>query len=267
MSGMLVHLVADYGHGDLAFAEVAQRLAVHLPDAVVVPTPVPAFDTISAGFCVAQLALTEGPPGRVVYHNVAPRQDEDDPRPANEGEDLAAAWTEDGTIVAGPNAGHVYSFLRDQVRRLHAVDIPGTGSQFRSRDFFPALIAELVHGEERSLRQALGPDAVPPVPERTVVYVDGYGNLKTSWSEPPAPGGSSVEVTIGGAACTATVSDGTFEVASDELAFAPGSSGWRLRQGGERRFYELLLRGGSAAALFGHPRAGARVEISQESGT
>ena len=29
---MLVHIVADYGAGDLAFAEVVQRIKLHLPD-------------------------------------------------------------------------------------------------------------------------------------------------------------------------------------------------------------------------------------------
>ena len=256
---MLIHLVADYGHGDLAFAEVTQRLALHLQGATVVATPVPAFDTVSAGFCVAQLALTDGPADRVVYHNVAPRADEDDPRPENQGEELVAAWTDAGTLVLGPHAGHVLSFLRGRLGRVHAVELPGSGSQFRSRDFFPALLAELVAGDERSLRRALDPEAVAPVPERAVVYVDGYGNLKTSWSTPPAPSGTRVEVTIGEATRTATVSDGTFEVASSQLAFAPGSSGWPLASGEDRRFYELLLRGGSAADLFGHPAAGARV--------
>ena len=256
---MLIHLVADYGHGDLAFAEVAQRLGLLLPEPTVVPTPVPPFDTLSAGFCVGQLALTDGPPDRVIYHNVAPRADEDDPRQANEGEGLAAAWPDAGTLVLGPNAGHVLSFVRDRLRRLHAVEIPGSGSQFRSRDFFPALLAELTAGDERSLRDPLDPRAIPPVPDQTVVYVDGYGNLKTSWTAPPAPSGTTVPVTIGGLSRPAVVSDGTFEVASSELSFAPGSSGWPIPSGGERRFYELLLRGGSAAERFGHPPAGARV--------
>jgi S-adenosyl-l-methionine hydroxide adenosyltransferase len=258
---MLLHLVADYGPGDLAFAEVEQRLAVALPGCTVVRTPVPAFDTVAAGFCVGQLALTDGPPGRVVYHNVAPRADEDDPRPDNQGEALVAAWTWGGTLVVGPHSGHVLSFLRGETRRLHAVEIPGTGSQFRSRDFFPALVGQLANGDQRAVRHALDPGTIPPVPERAVVYVDGYGNLKTSWSEPPAPSGTTVEVSIAGVAHTATVGDGTFEVASGELAFAPGSSGWPCRQGGERRFCELLLRGGSAAELFGHPTTGTRVEV------
>jgi hypothetical protein len=61
----LVHLVADYGPGDLAFSEVVQRLALALGGAVVQATPVAAFDTLAAGFCVAQLALTDGPDDRV----------------------------------------------------------------------------------------------------------------------------------------------------------------------------------------------------------
>ena len=38
---MLVHIIADYGHGDLAFAEVVQRIKSLLPDAEPVLIPVP----------------------------------------------------------------------------------------------------------------------------------------------------------------------------------------------------------------------------------
>ena len=37
------HIIADYGYGDLAFAEVVQRILLHLPDADPVLTPVPPF--------------------------------------------------------------------------------------------------------------------------------------------------------------------------------------------------------------------------------
>ena len=50
----MIHIIADYGYGDLAFAEVVQRIRVHLPDAEPVLTPVPPFATLTAGFCVAQ---------------------------------------------------------------------------------------------------------------------------------------------------------------------------------------------------------------------
>jgi len=47
---MLVHIIADYGQGDLAFAEVVQRIKSLLPDAEPVLVPVPPFATLAAGF-------------------------------------------------------------------------------------------------------------------------------------------------------------------------------------------------------------------------
>jgi hypothetical protein len=70
-----------------------------------------------------------------------------------------------------------------------------------------------------------------------------------------------VEVTIGGQTALATVIDGTFEFAVGELAFAPGSSGWPRRRAAVLQFFELFLRGGSAAERFGGPRAGTTVEV------
>ncbi len=51
----------------------------------------PPFYTLAAGFCVAQFGLNEAPPGTIVYHNVAPRADDDEARAGNEGERLAFA--------------------------------------------------------------------------------------------------------------------------------------------------------------------------------
>lgn len=257
---MLLHLITDYGTGDLAFAEVRQQLALHLPGAEVVATPVPPFDTLSGGFCVAQLALTDGPRDRVVYVNVAPRGDEADARPGNEGEALVAARLHNGVLVVGPNALHTFSFVAPHAESLHTVQVPATGSQFRSRDAFPPLVARLAAGDDDVLRAALDPGTIPPVPERTVVYVDGYGNLKTSWTEPPAPDGTRVRVNVGGTPAFATVSDGTFEVPEGELAFAPGSSGWAV-EGTDVRYYELFLRGASAAERLGGADAGTVIEV------
>ena len=257
---MLIHLVADYGHGDLAFAEVQQRLALHIPKAALVATPVPAFDTISAGFCVAQLALTDGPE-RVVYHNVAPRADVPDPRPGNQGERLVMARLVNGVTVMGANAGFTFSFLGDQASVMSEVLFSGAGSQFRSRDFFPELLACILADDRSVVGEPLARTAVPAIPDERIVYVDGYGNLKTSWYSAPVPSGHMVEITIGGSTVEATVTDGTFEVAIGQVAFAPGSSGWTSRSGANRWFYEVFLRGGSAADRFGRPRAGAHVEV------
>ena len=67
----LVHVVADYGPGDLAFAELMQRLGLVLPDLHLQHTRVAPGDTLAAGYCVARLALTPRTAGRLVLHDVA----------------------------------------------------------------------------------------------------------------------------------------------------------------------------------------------------
>jgi hypothetical protein len=258
---VLVHVVADYGSGDLAFAEVRQRLALALPDAVVHETPVAPFDTLSAGFCVAQLALTEGPAERVVVHNVAPRRDQPGPRPANEGERFCAGRTRDGVLVVGPNAGFSFSFCARELHGLCYLDIPSGGSQFRSRDLLPHALPGLIAHHRHIVAGPVPAEAVPAVPESAIAYVDGYGNLKLTLASAPVVVGSRVLVRIGQVSATAIVGDGTFAVAEGELALAPGSSGWVCADGSRRCFLELLLRGGSAAHRFGDPPVGTPVEI------
>jgi S-adenosyl-l-methionine hydroxide adenosyltransferase len=256
---MLLTVVADYGVGDLAFAEVRQRLARLLPEAAVTAIPVPPFDTVSAGFCLAQLAFGDGPPDRVLYANVAPRQDEDRPRADNAGERLVAARLPSGVLVVGVAAGASMSFLADEGVGLRAVGVPAAGSQFRSRDVFPDALAALVRGETDLLGE---PVTVDPAPVRSVAYTDGYGNLKTTWWSAPAPAGTTVRVRIDDAVNEVVVSDGVFAVPTGAIAFAPGSSGWRHRGDGDvRTSYEIFARGRDAAELFGRPASGTPVEI------
>ena len=255
---MLVHIVADYGHGDLAFAEVVQRIKLHIPDAEPILTPVPPFATLAAGFCVAQLGLNEAPPGTVVYHNVAPRQDDAEPRAANEGERLEFARLATGVRVVGVNAGYAFSYVREAADELRWAAVPAEGSQFRSRDLFPEAAGLIAVGAPEALGDALDPIEIPPVPESRIAYVDGYGNLKTTIVAPAeAPPPSPVRVRIGDVQLEATPSDGSFDVETGMLAFAPGSSGW-----GGLRWMELFLRGGSAWEAFGRPPIGAEVQIA-----
>jgi len=255
---VLLTVVADFGTGDLAFAEVHQHLARLLPEADIVALSVPPFDTVSAGFCVAQLALTVGPPDRVVFVNVAPRQDHEAPREANAGEGLAAVRLDSGVLVVGVASGASLAFLGDEGVQLRAVDVADAGSQFRSRDVFPEAVAALARGDDALLGEPL---ACGSAPQRCLVYTDGFGNLKTSWHEPPAQPGSLVRVRIGDAAVRALVTDGVFTVHEGEVAFAPGSSGWPTKDGGFRAFWEAFARGASAATMFGRPPSGTAVEV------
>lgn len=260
---MLVHIVADYGQGDLAFAEVAQRIKLYLPDAEPVATPVPAFATLATGFCVAQLGLNDAPAGTIVYHNVAPRRDDSGERPDNEGERLAYARLPNGVRVIGVNAGHTFSFVRDAAEELRWAAVPAAGSQFRSRDLFPQAAAHIALGRPDALADEVDRSSVPDVPMARVAYVDGYGNLKTTLRAEMSSG-TAVRVRIGDLEVGATASDGTFAVPAGELSLAPGSSGWMLLDGSEERWVELFLRGGSAWEALGRPDIGAPIEVRSD---
>src|SRR3954464_13406383 len=177
---MLVHMLADYGQGDLAFAEVIQRIKSLLRATEPVLIPVPPFATLAAGFCVAQLGLNPAPAGTLIYHNVAPRHDDDQAREDNAGERLAFARLPTGVRVVGVNAGHAFSFVRDAAEDLRWAAVPAEGSQFRSRDLFPQVAAAIALGRPDALSDRIGPEDIPDVPDRVVAYIDGYGNLKTT---------------------------------------------------------------------------------------
>ena len=261
---MLVHIVADYGHGDLAFAEVVQRIKLHLPDAEPVLTPVPPFATLAAGFCVAQLGLNEAPPGTIVYHNVAPREDDEEARTANEGERLAYALLPTGVRVVGVNAGYAFSFVRDAAEDLRWASAATGGSQFRSRDLFPKAAGAIASGYPDSLAEEMHTSEIPDVPAHRLAYVDGYGNLKStigSGGDATFESGSTVWVGIGDVELEATASDGSFEVEEGRLAFTPGSSGWKDASGEETVWIELFLRGGSAWEEFGRPPSGSEIHL------
>jgi S-adenosylmethionine hydroxide adenosyltransferase-like protein len=260
---MLVHIIADYGFGDLAFAEVVQRIQLHLPDAEPVLTPVPPFATLAAGFCIAQLGLNKAPPGTIIYHNVAPREDDDEARSNNAGERLAFARLPTGVRVVGVNAGHAFSFVRDAAEELRWAAVAAEGSQFRSRDLFPQAAAAIALGQPDALAEPIDRAAIPEVPPGRVAYVDGYGNLKTTLVRGSIREGegSAVRVRIGESEREAVVSDGSFAVAPGQLALAPGSSGWADAQGRETRWMELFLRGGNAWEWFGRPAIDAAIRV------
>ena len=252
---MLVHLIADFGGGDLAFAEVAQRIKLYLPEATIIPTSVPPFATLAAGFMVAQLGLNPAPKGTLIFHNVAPRKDDLDKRRDNDGERLVFAELSGGTQVVGVHAGYALSFVRDAATRLAFVNCPARGSQFRSRDIFPQAFARAVRGEPDALAGALAPGSIPDIPASRVAYIDGFGNIKTTLTYPLEQGlheGDTVTVTIGKRSRKAVLTGGSFSVPQGQLALSQGSSGWHVGHE-EIRFAELFLRGGSAARHFGHP--------------
>lgn len=260
---MLVHIIADYGTGDLAFAEVVQRIKVHLPDAESVPLPVPPFSTLAAGFCIAQLGLNTAPSDTLIYHNIAPREDDQAGRPGNAGERLAYARLPTGVRVIGVNSGYALSFIKDVAEKLRWAASPAEGSQFRSRDIFPQAAAAIALGLPMALGDEIDARTLPPPPSSVIAYVDGYGNLKTTiaYDAQKVRPGKRIRVRVNDHEQEATVSDGAFAVRHGELAFAPGSSGWPMCHGDKVQWMEIFLRGGNAWELFHRPAIGSTVSL------
>ncbi|MBW4649480.1 MAG: SAM-dependent chlorinase/fluorinase [Kastovskya adunca ATA6-11-RM4] len=261
---MFICVIADYGTGDPAFAEVSQRLLMALPDAQIQLLSVPPFSTLATGFWIAQLGLNPGPQERLIYHNCAPRKDDAKPRQDNEGEGLTYARLPNGVKVVGVNAGYSLSFIKNQAQELHVVNVSRGGSQFRSRDVFPEAATAIAQNDFSLLGAALNPDQIPDPPLDRVAWNDGYGNIKTTIPaltvnlEPQ----TKVVIRIGDVVSDAVYSDGSFLVPEGTLAFSPGSSGWSTPSGeAPVRWMELFLRGGNAWKRFGKPQVNQAIAI------
>ncbi|MBD1890965.1 SAM-dependent chlorinase/fluorinase [Coleofasciculus sp. FACHB-712] len=254
---MFISLIADYGTGDPAFAEVTQRLLMALPSSQIHCLSVPPFSTLATGFWIAQLGLNPGPEERLIYHNCAPRQDDPEARQNNEGEGLTYALLPNGVKVVGVFAGYTLSFIKDHAQVLQTVKVSRGGSQFRSRDVFPNAAAAIAQGDTSYLGEVLNPSQIPDAPSDRVAWIDGYGNIKTTI---PADTlnlkpEEKVVIRVGDVVSDAIYSDGSFRVPQGTLAFSPGSSGWNAAKDGKPiRWMELFLRGGNAWERFGKPR-------------
>ncbi len=259
--GRCVHLVCDYAPGDLAWSEILSALAEKLPDSTrFVQTSVNSFDTVSTGFIVAQLGRRPGNAGHVVFANCAPRKDLKTARTNNEGEGLVYVQLDNGSQLVVVNSGFSLSFVKPYIKKFHATKASASGSQFRSRDNFPGVLAQCLENDTTFLDKELDVSLIPDVPLSVVGYVDSFGNIKTTIRRGDAllaglKEGDRVSVKIGKNLRYATVTNGSFSVKEGEIAFAPGSSGY------DSPFWELFKRGGSASVEFGGATAGSRITI------
>lgn len=260
-----IHLVCDYAPGDLAWAEVFSAFAAYLPEDVRLNLmSVHSFDTIGTGFAVGQLGLTETrlrPENLLIFANCAPRKDLKDARPNNEGEGLLFVTLKNGVQIIAVNSGHSLSFIKQDIQEVWTTNVEEQGSQFRSRDYFPEIVALAAQADYTFISQRIDPSVIPDPPKEVIAYVDSFGNMKTTFRTDDEVtrdlvAGSRIKVQIGGVTRTATVASGSFSVMEGDLAFAPGSSGH------EQRFWELFQRGGSAWIEFSKPVSGTKIILT-----
>lgn len=266
---MYIDVIADYGgksgRNDLAFSEVLGKISEELTQNGILEMPymaplsVGAFNDVETAFVITQLAAnSKRGKDHFVFHNTAPRKDDTGARFENHGESLAVCQLPNGVYVIGVNSGHSFSFLR-QMTDVYAVKCPNEGTQFRSRDIYPKALAALATfsktGKPLNEWDLVGdPAQGPAMPEATVLYKDGYGNLKINVTEMPEK--DTVKVKIGNIEKEVFTGRGIFSVEDGEMILAPGSSGWN-----GKAFLEVVLRGGSAYKVFGKPKPGTKVDI------
>jgi hypothetical protein len=261
-----LHVVQDYASSGLEFGEIIQRLHFHLedPDMVTVhQTSVPSLDTMAVGFVTAQYALAPSRENMLVYGNAAPRRDKNTAKKDNVDEGIKYARLDNGVEIVNVNSEFAFGFMKKNIVEFRDIDCPNSGSQFRSRDFFPEIVARLINGDRSMLTSELDIAAIPEIPHNLVAWTDGFGNIKTTMRKSDIKNfkmGQKVQVILNGVSMLGVMATGGFTVDRGVLAVNAGSSGF------DDPFIELFLRvhhmtEKTAAVRFDYPLGGTPFEI------
>ncbi len=247
---VIIQLIADYGVGDPAFGEVIQKLTFLDRHIRVHAMSVPAFSTVATGIWIAQFATVNAFPGLIVFSNTAPRKVMPNAHDATDGGRLVYTRLEDGATIISVHSGFALSFIKDKITSLHLVNVPNVGSQFRSRDYYPDAVVAIANGDMRYIGDEVDMATIPDAPTNLIGFIDGYGNLKTTCRHSSCTFGvgTKVSITVGDVTKQGIVSDETYKVKDGDISWAPGSTG------GNDRFMEIWVRGGSAWEAFGKPK-------------
>lgn len=268
---VLLHNVQDYVAGGLEFGEINTRIYQNLSTSehvIVHNTSVPSLDTMALGFVTAQYALAPYTKGRmVIYGNCAPRRSSSKAQKNNSDHGIKYVKLNNGAEVINVYSEYAFGFLKDEIVEFRDINCPNSGSQFRSRDFFPASVAKIVNGDYSELGKELNVDDIPDIANNLVAWTDGFGNVKTTMrlSDLESMGlqpGDQVQVIMNNVSMLGVVSIGGFQVDRGVLAINAGSSGY------DDPFVELFLRvhhmsEKTAAVRFGYPEGGTSFEMKQ----
>lgn len=264
----LLHVVCDYKAGGLEFGEILTKFYQHLDQAnqlLIHQTSVPPLDTMALAFVTAQYALADFSGRMFIYGNAAPRRSETKAVKNNQDHGILYARLKNGAEIINVNSDYAFGFVKDQIEEFRGIDCPNSGSQFRSRDFFPEAISKIVNGDYSGLTDKLDIADIPEIPNNLVAWTDGFGNIKTTMRESDLKklglkSGQQVQVILNGVSMLGIVAVGGFSVDRGVLAINIGSSGY------EDPFVELFLRvhqmkEQTAAVRFNYPVGGDELVI------
>ena len=190
--------------------------------------------TIHTAFLLNQLVITEeryGVPSETVFFvNTDPRLEKNTEIKEAEGSKGVIMKLASGLYITGPNAGYCFAMIKDKIEILYTYEPLVKGSQFRSRDNYPRVIAHLMDYLEQDLEMdTIDRANVPELRGFYVGHVDNYGNIKTTITKEDLKGkyelGDLVKPRINGIQKDARYVDNLFGGAVGELVMYPGSSG------------------------------------------
>ena len=267
----LLHHIDDYVAGGLEFAEIDTRLFARLdkPSMVTIHVvSVPSLDTMALGFVTGQLAYADTNGRRmVIYGNCAPRRTSHKAHKNNVDHGIVYAKLANGVEIINVWSDYAFGFVKKDIVELRSVNCPNSGSQFRSRDFFPIVVAEVVNGDYTNIGAELPMSDIPEIPHNMVAWTDGFGNIKTTMrmsdlKKMELNPGDKVQVILNEVSMIGVISIGGFQVDRGVLAINAGSSGY------EDPFIELFLRvhqisEKTAAVRFGYPVGATELEIKK----
>ncbi|PIR60241.1 MAG: hypothetical protein COU67_02860 [Candidatus Pacebacteria bacterium CG10_big_fil_rev_8_21_14_0_10_44_54] len=264
----LLHVICDYVAGGMEFGEIVNRLQFHLdaPHEVRIhPTEVPSLDTMAIGFVTAQYAYAPHKGKMFIYGNAAPRRDSSKAMQSNIDHGIKYARLKNGVKIVNVWSEFAFGFVKDDIVEFRDIDCPASGSQFRSRDFFPERVAQIVNGDISSLGKELAIADIPDIPNNLIAWTDGFGNMKTTMRKSDLikmglKPGQSVQVILNGVSMLGVIAEGGFTVDRGVLAVNAGSSGY------DNPFVELFLRvhrmsEKTAAVRFDYPEGATEFEL------
>lgn len=265
-------LIADYGTDSLATTEAvaAIRRSTTQPFSLDVVAARP-FNTLHTGFLLAQLhehLLPNRGAETIFYLNTDPRTQTSKGVERAEGSPLVHGTFSSGAQVVTPLAGHCLSLVKPHVTQLHIIPSKAAGSQFRSRDLFPQIVARAIDGTVAKLfGESVGSGRIPDVPNGYhVLHIDNYGNIKTSFTERDRAAlhiawEMEVRIHLADGDVRVPVVENIFARPAGTLVFAPGSSGDPTNP-----YFELSVRFAgdpqqSAGAVFHWPEPGSTLRV------
>ena len=294
----VIKILTDYTRDDLAHDEVHQALVTacvnHGVDAANLDVgAIPGLDTVVAGFKSAQLLLNSQLGfGHVFHTNCAPRKNIVSVK--SSGEKIVLGMTKNGGALLAVNSGYSLAPFADAVKSgfmaFYQTSVPDSGSQFRSRDFFPEAVADLAahlamqykklgaqkisaalgKGKYEDILKGLSfigkpvaANALPVLPSSTVCYVDNFGNIKLNYPHNRLIAqylpGTPMVIAIANTVSDVIVGGAGFSQGEGVIALTGGSSGWDLDGKGRKALTEIFLRGGRAESHFAGLKTGDQV--------